>query len=183
MPAQVSILQAQGGLRSLNDREQPAKGQKHRSMIVADETVSPVITDLSGPPSDFALGRVEDGRGSLGHSATLRFPSPLWKAPPGHGARQQPTSGRSRRVGVSQTSWSPILIDASADRHFNPGHGMVNRFMTAQSTVAMRRWGFPRRCDARGDGRTGGAARRRRGETVCGRSCWLSARQRAAARA
>src|SRR6478736_6770564 len=46
-------------------------------MIVADETVSPVITDLSGPPSDFALGRVEDGRGSLGHSATLRFPSPL----------------------------------------------------------------------------------------------------------
>jgi putative copper resistance protein D len=24
-----------------------------------------------------ALGRVEDGRGSLGHSATLRFPSPL----------------------------------------------------------------------------------------------------------
>ena len=23
------------------------------------------------------LGRVEDGRGSLGHSATLRFPSPL----------------------------------------------------------------------------------------------------------
>jgi hypothetical protein len=24
-------------------------------------------------------GRVEDGRGSLGHSATLRFPSPLIK--------------------------------------------------------------------------------------------------------
>ena len=23
------------------------------------------------------LGKVEDGRGSLGHSATLRFPSPL----------------------------------------------------------------------------------------------------------
>jgi len=23
------------------------------------------------------IGRVEDGRGSLGHSATLRFPSPL----------------------------------------------------------------------------------------------------------
>ena len=25
----------------------------------------------------FRVGRVEDGRGSLGHAATLRFPSPL----------------------------------------------------------------------------------------------------------
>ena len=32
---------------------------------------------------------------------------------------QQPASGRSSRVGVTQISWSPILIDASADRHFN----------------------------------------------------------------
>ena len=30
---------------------------------------------MSGTPP----GRVEDGRGSLGHSATLRFPSPLIK--------------------------------------------------------------------------------------------------------
>src|SRR4249919_3016425 len=37
-------------------------------------------------------------------------------------------SGRSSRVGVAQLSWSPALIDASADRHF---HGMANRFMTA----------------------------------------------------
>jgi hypothetical protein len=28
-------------------------------------------------PRHFSLSRVEDGRGSLGHSATLRFPSPL----------------------------------------------------------------------------------------------------------
>jgi hypothetical protein len=35
------------------------------------------------------------------------------------------------------------LIDASADTHFNPGHGMVNRFTMAQSTMAMRRWGPP----------------------------------------
>jgi hypothetical protein len=28
-------------------------------------------------PRHFAFGRVEDGRGSLGHSATLRFPTPL----------------------------------------------------------------------------------------------------------
>jgi hypothetical protein len=34
------------------------------------------------------------------------------------------------------------LIDASADRHFS-GHGMVNRFTTAQSTVTTRRWGAP----------------------------------------
>jgi hypothetical protein len=29
---------------------------------------------------------------------------------------QKATSGRSSRVGVSQISWSPILIDANADR-------------------------------------------------------------------
>jgi hypothetical protein len=41
-------------------------------------------TSAQGPQAEFgaaqcdvALGRVEDGRGSLGHSATLRFPSPL----------------------------------------------------------------------------------------------------------
>jgi hypothetical protein len=27
--------------------------------------------------NEWRKGRVEDGRGSLGHSATLRFPSPL----------------------------------------------------------------------------------------------------------
>jgi hypothetical protein len=32
---------------------------------------------------------------------------------------QQPTSGRSSRVGVNQISWSSILIGASADGHFN----------------------------------------------------------------
>ncbi len=29
------------------------------------------------PPRKVSVGRVEDGRGSLGHAATLRFPSPL----------------------------------------------------------------------------------------------------------
>src|SRR6202030_2023726 len=33
--------------------------------------------------------------------------------------------------------------DASADRHFNRDMALVNRFMTAQSTVATRRWGGP----------------------------------------
>ena len=35
------------------------------------------LTEHSACP---CYGRVEDGRGSLGHSATLRFPSPLFAA-------------------------------------------------------------------------------------------------------
>src|SRR5579872_4710919 len=47
---------------------------------------------------------------------------------------------RPSRVRVSQISWSPTLIDASADSAFEPGHGMANRSTTAQFTMAMRRW-------------------------------------------
>src|SRR5713101_513529 len=35
------------------------------------------ITDSTQTSCHVRFGRVEDGRGSLGHSATLRFPSPL----------------------------------------------------------------------------------------------------------
>src|SRR6516225_2765958 len=35
------------------------------------------------------------------------------------------------------------LADASADRHFNRDMALANRFMTAQSTMATRRWGAP----------------------------------------
>jgi hypothetical protein len=42
---------------------------------------------------------------------------------------------------VSQISWSPILIDAGRGQAFQPGHGMVNRFMMAHGAVEMRRWG------------------------------------------
>jgi hypothetical protein len=35
------------------------------------------IADISKPHRLVRVGRVEDGRGSLGHSATPRFPSPL----------------------------------------------------------------------------------------------------------
>jgi hypothetical protein len=35
--------------------------------------------EISLKVADFRNGRVEDGRGSLGHSATPRFPSPLIK--------------------------------------------------------------------------------------------------------
>jgi L,D-transpeptidase catalytic domain len=52
---------------------------------------------------------------------------------------QQPTLGRSSRIGVTQISWLPILIDAAR----TAGHGMVNRFMTAQSTVATLCWRGP----------------------------------------
>jgi hypothetical protein len=60
-------------------------------------------------PQRFDAGRVEDGRGSLGHAATLRFPSPLiepdvriscirlsdWLHREAHGASDQ--GRRSRR--------------------------------------------------------------------------------------
>src|ERR1700752_1385796 len=41
-----------------------------------------------------------------------------------------------------------LYIRESLDRRtrgqaFQPGHGMLNRFMTAQPTVATRRWGLP----------------------------------------
>src|SRR5690242_705427 len=53
---------------------------------------------------------------------------------------QQPTSGRSSRIGVSQISWSPTRKRGQA---LQPGHGMVDRFTTAQSTCLMWRWGPP----------------------------------------
>ncbi len=37
----------------------------------------PPATDIGQRGRQVRLGRVEDGRGSLGHSATLRFPPPL----------------------------------------------------------------------------------------------------------
>ena len=37
----------------------------------------PLKADLAQCNLHFAFGRVEDGRGNLGHSATPRFPSPL----------------------------------------------------------------------------------------------------------
>jgi len=37
----------------------------------------PPTPDILSARRHVSKGRVEDGRGSLGHSATLRFPSPL----------------------------------------------------------------------------------------------------------
>jgi lipoprotein-anchoring transpeptidase ErfK/SrfK len=51
-------------------------------------------------------------------------------------------SGKTTLI-CSRVSHSRILVDASANRHFNRDMALVNRFMTAQSTVAMRRWGWP----------------------------------------
>src|SRR2546423_1687942 len=69
----------------------------------------PAEADVNSPPGLRRDGRVEDGRGSLGHAATLRFPSPLiepdvriscirlsdWLHREAHGARDQ--GRRSRR--------------------------------------------------------------------------------------
>ena len=63
----------------------------------------PPIAAVRMPPANRRYGRVEDGRGSLGHAATLRFPSPLiepdvriscirlsdWLHREAHGARDQ----------------------------------------------------------------------------------------------
>src|SRR5260370_15990868 len=39
--------------------------------------------------------------------------------------------------------WARRLDRRKRGQAFQPGHGMVNRLTTAQSTVAMRRWGPP----------------------------------------
>jgi hypothetical protein len=56
-------------------------------MLVSSISLSLLLRLNTGAPQFFLIslnsirnrhsGRVEDGRGSLGHSATLRFPSPL----------------------------------------------------------------------------------------------------------
>ena len=50
--------------------------------------------------------------------------------------------GRPSHVEVSQIGWSPTVIDASAGQAFQPGHGMVDRFKMARSTVERRRWAW-----------------------------------------
>src|SRR5262245_2920095 len=51
-----------------------AQGHQTNSIGKLLSSVRPVL----GPPRwRSIIGRVEDGRGSLGHAATLRFPSPL----------------------------------------------------------------------------------------------------------
>jgi hypothetical protein len=52
-------------------------GQSRRFRPSLDRSaLPPVATDMR-TPADGGKGRVEDGRGRLGHVATLRFPSPL----------------------------------------------------------------------------------------------------------
>src|ERR1700722_9182607 len=49
---------------------------KQRSSRPRDATSEvPLSTDIAKPTRLVRFGRVEDGRGSLSHSATLRFPS------------------------------------------------------------------------------------------------------------
>ena len=79
------------------------------------------FTSLPHPDDNFQL--FEQAHRFLQHR--LRFPCFGRGKAIGAAARQgrvrvqQATSGRSSRVGVTQVSWSPISIDASADRYFN----------------------------------------------------------------
>jgi hypothetical protein len=63
------------------DRKDPHWGlaQAGEGSIVKVAAMSALarIPDSSRTSREVRFGRVEDGRGSLGHSATLRFPSPL----------------------------------------------------------------------------------------------------------
>jgi hypothetical protein len=52
-------------------------GQKRRFGDVRVTSALPLKADIHRKGRHVSKGRVEDGRGSLGHSATLRFPSPL----------------------------------------------------------------------------------------------------------
>ena len=46
-------------------------------MVAIVRSGLPPISTLNSDIAACLFGKVEDGRGSLGHSATLRFPSPL----------------------------------------------------------------------------------------------------------
>jgi hypothetical protein len=47
------------------------------SMPAGTKSAFPSTADIPAATGYVSFGRVEDGRGSLGHSATLRFPPPL----------------------------------------------------------------------------------------------------------
>ena len=95
------------------------------------DVVTPMHTHCTGPPVSMAtagtarshLLRISGARKSVFAvtGEATRLPRTAQR---NDAMCQKATSGRSSRVGVSQISWSPILIDASADRHFNRGmHG------------------------------------------------------------
>ena len=52
-------------------------GQSRRFGRQRTSSGLPPTPDILSGGRHVSKGRVEDGRGSLGHSATLRFPSPL----------------------------------------------------------------------------------------------------------
>jgi len=68
--------------------------------------------DSSQAPRHVRFGRVEDGRGSLGHSATLRFPSPLIEPDvPIFGIRLYGWLHREARDGAAQAPPSRQPLD------------------------------------------------------------------------
>jgi hypothetical protein len=59
------------------DRRMAEMGQLRQLQPARIRSALPQSSDTRGALWHVAFGRVEDGRGSLGHAATLRFPSPL----------------------------------------------------------------------------------------------------------
>src|SRR5258708_17036941 len=87
-----------------------------------------------GPIADRALmrtslqvrfGRVEDGRGSLGHSATLRFPSPLIKP-------DEPISG------IRLSDWLHRKAHGAQTNRTRLRHGEQLSFATRHSNLRRR---------------------------------------------
>ena len=52
-------------------------GQSRPNWAVRTTSAFLPLATIERTLQDVSKGKVEDGRGSLGHSATLRFPSPL----------------------------------------------------------------------------------------------------------
>ena len=63
--------------RSKSGPPMSALGQKQISPFTDAMSALPPKADKQRTSRYVRFGRVEDERGSLGHSATLRFPSPL----------------------------------------------------------------------------------------------------------
>ena len=74
-------------------------GQTRKSDDATTTSALPPTPDIPESGCDVRKGRVEDGRGSLGHSATLRFPSHRVA-----GGGRPPPAPTERGVRISRTT-------------------------------------------------------------------------------
>ena len=73
----LSAGETRGPALNYRLRMTSAPGQTQKSERATGQSALPSRTDVASRACQVRKGSVEDGRGSLGHSATLRFPSPL----------------------------------------------------------------------------------------------------------